>query len=143
MTAENSPRASDAALAHLLLRATIGMNILMHGVARLVSGEDKFVASLVQQYQGSPLPQPLVLGFATVLPWIEATIGLLILTGLRMRSALVAGALLIIVLTFGVGVRQNWEAAGLQLTYAVVFALLLASASADRYSLDALMRRKR
>jgi thiosulfate dehydrogenase [quinone] large subunit len=133
---EVSFKGPDVTLAYLLLRVLIGMNIMMHGLARLLSGESKFVASLVQMYQGSLLPLPLVTGFATVLPWIEATIGFLILTGLKTRMALAAGGFLMIVLTFGVTVRQNWETAGSQLLYGLVFALLLASAAANRYSLD-------
>jgi thiosulfate dehydrogenase [quinone] large subunit len=133
---EVSFKSSDIALAYLLLRVTMGMNIMMHGLSRLLSGESKFVGSLIQMYQGSLLPLPLVSGFATVLPWIEAVIGFLVLTGLKTRAALTAGGALIIVLTFGVTVRQNFEAAGIQLSYALVFALLLACAAANRYSLD-------
>ena len=140
---EISFKSSDATLAYLLLRATMGMNIMMHGLSRLLSGESKFLGSLMQTFQGSPLPQPLVLGFATALPWIEAAIGFLVLTGLKTRMALTAGGVLMIVLTFGVTLRQNFEAAGLQLPYALVFALLLAAAAANRYSLDTwLLHRK-
>ena len=134
---------SDLALGYLVLRLTIGMNIMMHGLARLVSGEDKFVAGLTHTFQSSPLPHALVWGFGTVLPWIEAAIGILVLTGLFTRFALTAGGLLMTLFTFGVGTIQNWEAAGLQLSYALVFALLLAAVAANGYSLDALIRRKK
>jgi thiosulfate dehydrogenase (quinone) large subunit len=143
VNSEISFKSSDVTLAYLLLRATMGMNIMMHGLARLLSGEGKFVASLMKMFLGSPLPPPLVSGFATALPWIEAAIGLLVLTGLKTRFALTAGGVLMIVLTFGVTTLQNWETAGQQLSYALVFALLLASAAANRYSLDSwLLRRK-
>jgi thiosulfate dehydrogenase [quinone] large subunit len=139
---EVSVKAPEAAWAYMLLRATLGMNIMLHGVMRLVTGESKFVSSLAQTFQGTPLPQPLVTGFATVLPFVEATIGFMILTGLRTRPALTAAGVLMFVFTFGVGVRQNWEAAGLQLPYALVIAVLLAFVAANRYSLDALLRRR-
>ena len=142
-TSETSRRGFDGALAHLLLRLTLGTNILMHGGMRILTGENKFVTGLVQTYQGSLLPQSLVWGFATVLPWIEAAIGIMIVTGFRLRIALAAGAVWMTVLTFGVGVRQNWESAGLQLPYAIAFALLLASVSVDRYSLDGWLRRNK
>ena len=135
-------RASDLRLAYLLLRLTMGMNFLMHGSARLLSGEDKFVAGMMHTFQASPLPHGLVLGFGTALPWFEATIGFLVLIGLLTRVALTAGALVITLLTFGVGVVQNWETAGLQLTYALVFALLVATVAANHYSLDTLLHRK-
>lgn len=138
---KTSFKTSDIALAYLLLRVTLGVNMLMHGVARLIAGEDKFVASVVEKFHASPLPHPLVYGFAAALPWIEAAIGLLVLLGLRTRLALTAGGLLIVVLMFGVTLVQNWETAGQQLVYAVVFALLLAFAAVDRYSVDAWMGR--
>ena len=141
-TSEFSFKSSDAALGYLVLRCTLGMNIMMHGSARLLSGESKFVSGLLQTYQGSPLPHPLLLGFATALPWFEALVGLLVLIGFRTRIALAAGGFLMTVLTFGVGVRQNWEAAGIQLSYALVFAILLACIGANRYSLDTLLHRK-
>ena len=137
-----SLKGSDAALGYLTLRITLGVNMFMHGTARLLSGEDKFVGATMHMFQAGLLPHPLVLGFATVLPWIEAAIGLLVLIGLRTRAALTAGALLIMVLTFGVTSLQNWGAAGEQLIYAVAFALLLAFAAVDRYSVDARLRAK-
>ena len=47
-----------------------------------------------------------------VLPAIEALLGLLLLIGLRTRAALVAASLLIMVLTFGSALVQDWPAAG-------------------------------
>lgn len=135
-------RACDLQLAYLLLRLTMGMNFLMHGSARLLSGEDKFVAGMMHTFQASPLPPQLVWSFGTALPWFEAAIGFLVLIGLFTRVALTAGALVITILTFGVGMVQNWETAGLQLPYALVFAVLVATISANRYSLDTVLRRK-
>lgn len=132
----------DAALAHLLLRAALGLNLLMHGVARLLNGPDKFTAGLVQMFASTPLPQPLVAGFASALPWVEGTLGLLILIGLGTRAALAAAGVLMLVLTFGVTLRQDWATASIQLTYAAVIAALVATLAWDRYSADALLKRK-
>lgn len=135
-----SLKASDAALGYLMLRLTLGVNLLMHGLSRLFEGESKFVVPTVQMFQGSFLPHPLVVAFLTVLPWFEAIIGLLILIGLRTRLVLTLAALLIAALTFGVTSLQNWTAAGEQLIYAIAFALLIAFAAVDRYSVDARLR---
>jgi thiosulfate dehydrogenase [quinone] large subunit len=136
-----SEKASDLALAYLLLRATLGVNILLHGAARILSGTGHFVSTLVQQFHSAPLPQSFVVAFGYSLPWIEAVLGLLVLIGLFTRVALVLGALLILVLTFGTSLLQNWEVAGLQLIYAAVYAALLAFLSANRFSVDALIHR--
>jgi thiosulfate dehydrogenase [quinone] large subunit len=132
----------DLSLAYFLLRATLGVNILLHGVARLVSGPGQFTATLIHEYQATPLPHPLVVAFASTLPWAEAFLGLFLLIGLFTRIALTLGALLILLLTFGTCLLQKWQVAGDQLIYAAVYAALLAFVSGDRFSIDALRQRE-
>lgn len=132
------PQRSDLSLAYLLLRATLGVNILIHGVARILAGQGHFTSTLTQQFRAAPLPHSLVVAFGYALPWAEAAIGLLVLIGLFTRTALILGALLILVLTFGSSLLQDWQIVGLQLIYAVVYALLLAFVSENRFSIDAL-----
>jgi thiosulfate dehydrogenase (quinone) large subunit len=129
----------DISLAYLLLRATLGINILIHGVARILGGPEHFASMLAQAFHSTPLPESLVVWFAYSLPWIEAAIGIFVLLGLFTRFSLAAGALLILVLTFGTALRQDWEVAGLQLIYAAVYAMLLAFSSFNRYSVDTLI----
>lgn len=141
MPLRDSPKDPDLSLAYLLLRATLGVNIMLHGVVRLLAGSGHFVSTLTQQFHSTPLPQPLVAAFAYSLPWIEAVLGLLVLIGLFTRVALSLGALLILVLTFGSSLLQDWQVAGLQLIYAAVYAALMALLSADRFSVDTLLHR--
>ena len=126
----------DISLAYLLLRLTLGINILIHGVARIISGPEHFASMLGQTFHATPLPQWFVVCFGYSLPWIEAVIGIFALFGLFTRFFLAAGALLILVLTVGAGLRQDWEITGLQLIYATVYAMLLAFSSANHYSID-------
>jgi thiosulfate dehydrogenase [quinone] large subunit len=78
--------------------------------------------------------------FALALPWAESIVGLLVLLGFRARLALVAGSLLILTLTFGATLNQDWESAGLQLIYATVYALLLAFRHHNTFSVDGLLQ---
>lgn len=133
-----SKQQKDIAVAYSLLRVIIGVNILMHGVSRLLGGLASFAHALVPMFQKTLLPGWSVLGFGLVLPWIEATLGLLILIGLRTRIALIGGLLLLVVLTFGSTLRQDWDIAGLQLIYAGIYAALLGFRNHNLYSLDAL-----
>jgi thiosulfate dehydrogenase (quinone) large subunit len=133
---------NDAAFAYLLLRATLGVNILIHGASRILIGPAKFVAVLAQQFHATPLPAPMVAAFAYMLPWAEAVVGAFVLLGLFSRLALRAGAALILVLTVGSTLAQDWIAAGWQLVYALVYAALLAFLRANQYSLDAWLRRR-
>ena len=135
------PRIIDGDRAYLLLRATIGMNILGHGLARIFSGPDQFASTLAASFRSTPIAPAVVIQFASVLPWIEGTIGLLVLIGLFSRLALSAGATLILVLTFGATLHQDWDSAGLQLIYASVYAALLALSNRNAHSADALIQR--
>ena len=134
---------NDFALAYALLRVTLGINIAIHGISRIVAGPAAFVAGLTKQFAGTPLPHFAVQGFGYVLPWAEALIGLLALFGAFTRAALIAGALLIAVLTFGSTLHQDWDVAGLQLIYATVYFLLLALRRYNAFSVDGLLSRER
>lgn len=126
----------DYSLAYALLRATLGVNIAMHGISRILAGVGGFAAGLEKQFAATPLPHFAVAAFAHALPWAEAIIGLLILFGVATRVALVLGALLIVMLTFGTNLHQDWNVAGLQLIYAIAYALLIAFHRYNAFSLD-------
>jgi thiosulfate dehydrogenase [quinone] large subunit len=135
-------RDKDAALGYLLLRATIGTNIFIHGLSRILAGPSHFADALVPAFQHLPLPAGLVRLFALALPWAESIVGLLVLVGIRTRFALVAGSLLILTLTFGATFNQDWESAGLQLIYATAYASLLAFRNHNTFSVDELLQSK-
>ena len=133
----------DASAAYALLRVTLGTNIAMHGVSRLFTGSNSFAAKLLEQFSHSPLPPVLVRLFGQSLPWIECFFGLLLLLGLRTRAAIIGGALLILALTFGSSLLQDWQAVSTQLLYATVYAALLSFVRFNRWSVDSLLGRVR
>ena len=73
---------------------------------------------------------------------IETLLGLLILVGLRTRVALVAASLLMMVLTFGAAMIQDWSAAATQLIYAAIVSGLIVLQRFDGWSVDVWLRRK-
>jgi thiosulfate dehydrogenase [quinone] large subunit len=131
-----NPSNSDEKTAYALLRAVVGINLLMHGVSRLLTGPANFASHLNEQFARSPLPPLLVHVFSNMLPAVEGLIGLLLLLGLKTRWALIAGSLLMMVLTFGSALIQDWAAAGSQLIYALIFSLLLFMRRYNAWSLD-------
>lgn len=74
--------------------------------------------------------------FSYSLPWLEGLIGLLILIGLRTRESLSSGAVLMLLLTFGTTLRQDWNVAAIQLLYLIVYALLIAGLRHNAFSVD-------
>jgi thiosulfate dehydrogenase (quinone) large subunit len=126
----------DRNLAYLFLRLFLGINIAVHGASRIYSGVAGFATELVSQFAKTPLPSWMTHAFGVSLPFGEAAIGVLILLGLCSRLAYCAGSLLMIALTFGSTLRQDWTAAGWQLLYALTYAALLAFREYNRYSVD-------
>ena len=133
---------SDAAIAYAILRLTFAINIGLRGLTRIINGTDVFAADLLKQLQAAVIPIPGVELFGNVLPWIEAAIGLLLLAGFQTRAALIAGGLMMTALMTGVMSMQNFQTAWLQLTYALVFFILLAFRSWNLISVDAWMTRR-
>lgn len=142
--AADAAHARDRALALLLLRLALGLDILLHGITRLfIGGLDKFVDSTAAQFQHAVLPMWQVRAFATAIPFLEFVIGLLLIGGIALRWTLIAGAALMIALEFGTAIRSDWQVVSSQLLYSLLYAALLFCRAYDAYSLDALRRRPR
>jgi len=131
-------RRSNQSLAYLLLRLTLGLNMGMHGLTRILAGPAQFAATLPPEFQKTFLPSAAVYAFGLATPFIELVLGLALFLGLATRYALIAGILWIMILTFGTTLRQDWSASGLQLTYALLYAILLAFLDRNRYALDSM-----
>jgi thiosulfate dehydrogenase [quinone] large subunit len=127
---------TDRQLAYGLLRLVLGTNIMIHGVSRLYTGVKDFAQALVPLFAKTPLPPGAVYAYASALPVVEASIGLCVLLGFGSRYAFIFGLLLIASLTFGAALRQDWDSAGLQLIYALLYAILLASRVYNVFSID-------
>src|SRR5678816_2458515 len=86
---------SDGSLAYGLFRFTFGLNIMMRGIVRIALGLPAFQTYMLTQFKDVPvMPPAFLVPFASVLPFVETLIGLLILIGYQTRLALVAGALM-------------------------------------------------
>jgi thiosulfate dehydrogenase [quinone] large subunit len=131
----------DGIIAYAILRLTMGINMALHGLTRIADGTGAYAAGLTTQFSDTILPAFSVTAFGYVLPWAEAVIGLLLMAGLATRAALIAGGLLMSVLTFGTVLRQEFATAGLQLTYSLAYFFLLTYCSRNGFSLDAMSAR--
>src|SRR5580700_6196146 len=126
METVSSRKASDVVIAYTILRLSFGANILLHGVSRLLNGRAAFLAYLTHYFEHAHLiPAGMLPAFATVLPWVETTLGLLLMLGLASRFTLIAGALVMTFLVVGTNLAQDWNVAGLQLIYCFIYYYLL------------------
>lgn len=123
-------RYSDTVIAYTILRISFGVNFMLHGLSRLLTDHAKFLGYVNQYFEHTPLiPRALLVPFATVLPWVEAMLGFLLLVGLLTRFSLIAGGMSMTALVFGTNLAQDWNNAGLQLIYCFMFYYLLAHRS--------------
>ena len=134
---------SDASVAYAILRLTLGVNIGLRGMVRIAHGQAAFAQGIVKQMEATILPASLVYAFAATLVWVESTVGVLLILGLQTRLALIVGGLMMTLLTFGTMQIENFQNAWLQLTYALVFFVVLALRSWNLISLDAWLGSKR
>jgi len=113
--------------AYVLLRAFTGLDFFGHGFARIFTGTHLvgFAQGMVKSMSTSPLPPSLTLAAGYAIPILEVIIGTLLLLGLFTRFALTAAFLLMFVLMFGVTMKQDWNAAGQQMLYGLILAILL------------------
>ena len=134
-------RSSDAVIAYTILRVSFGANIMLHGVSRIVMGHAAFLAYLTHYFEkASYVPVGMLSIFATVQPWVELILGLLLMVGLATRFSLIAGGLVILSLVIGTNLAQDWLVSGLQLIYAFLYYYLLAHLDQNRYSIDVMRK---
>jgi thiosulfate dehydrogenase (quinone) large subunit len=134
-------RISNKTVAYALLRVAFGVNFLGHGVFRILSGTGKFAAMMADSMAKSPLPHGLTVGFLSAVPVIETVLGVALILGLMTRVTLVGGAIFMWALTFGVTSNQQWDVAGQQLLYSLVFFVLLFTVEFNGLAVDGLLGR--
>jgi thiosulfate dehydrogenase [quinone] large subunit len=131
----------DRKLAYLMLRFTLGLSILMHGLVRLPH-LSAFADTTVKLFAETPLPAIIVRPFALSLVFVESIVGLLLLLGLWTRWALLVGALSMASLVFGTALRSDWNTLAIQMLYASIYAALIAAREYNFYSVDAVIQRQ-
>jgi thiosulfate dehydrogenase [quinone] large subunit len=131
--------------AYLLLRLLTGLDFFMHGFARIFTGSHLtgFAQAMVKSMAATPLPPALTLATGYAIPCVELLIGILMLLGFFTRAALSLAFLLMLVLMFGVTLKQDWATAGNQLIYGIVLAALLFARERYDTTWPALLRRAR
>jgi thiosulfate dehydrogenase [quinone] large subunit len=134
-------RINDRSLAYALLRISLGINFAGHGLIRIHNGVAAFAHTTAEHLAKSPLPSSLTYALSYAIPFIEAILGLTLILGVFTRISLACGAVFMMLLTIGVTANQQWDVAGQQLLYSLVFFLLLFLLEHNQFSLDTAFRR--
>ena len=135
----SSRHTNNTMIAYAILRLAFGANIFLHGLSRLLNGRAAFLAYLTHYFEHAHLiPLGMLPIFGAVLPWVETTLGLLLMLGLFSRFTLIVGALVLTVLVIGTNLAQDWLVAGLQLPYCFIYYYLLVHIDENSLSLDSI-----
>ena len=97
----------DRIMAYCLLRFTLGLSILMHGLVRLPH-LTAFADGIVKLFHDTLLPGIIVHPFALILVFRERAIGLLLVLGLWARWALLTGTLMMVEIGFFLVTRDRF-----------------------------------
>jgi thiosulfate dehydrogenase [quinone] large subunit len=89
----------------------------------------------------TPLPEWTVLPYTLVLPFLEVTLGLLLLLGLQTRRALVGSALLLVTLDVGLMFQLKHDVVAANTVLLLATLLGLRWSAWNRWSLDSLIAR--
>ena len=125
--------------AYALLRVTLGVVFLFSGVGKFIGGIGNFADKMQQQFAGK-LPSALVTPFSYALPFMEVLFGALIVLGLFGGFALVLSGLLLLALTFGTVMQNDFPTVAHNTQYALVNFVLLWLVDYNGYSVDRLRR---
>jgi thiosulfate dehydrogenase [quinone] large subunit len=126
-------------IAYAQLRVTLGLVFLAAGVGKFMAGVGGFAAGLQQEFAGK-LPAFMVTPFAYALPFLEVTVGALLVMGLFNKFGLTLAGLLMMALTFGKIIEGDPATVAHNLSYAIIIFMLLWLADHNRFSVDRLLQ---
>ncbi|MDL2142320.1 MULTISPECIES: DoxX family membrane protein [Flavobacterium] len=129
-------------IVYILLRLGVGISMFGHGLVRLLK-LNSFSNWLVIEFKKSVLPEFIVIPFSYALPFAEFLVGLLLLMGLFTRTALLTGAIIILLLLFGTSMIENWEAIPSQLIHLAFFCILLQYFEVNTLTLNKLFQKSK
>ncbi|WP_348825020.1 DoxX family membrane protein [Flavobacterium aestuarii] len=124
----------------LVLRLGIAISMFGHGLVRLPKLA-AFSQWMAGSFEKSILPKLVVTPFSYALPVAELGIGLLLLTGLFTRPALLLCSIVMLALLFGTAMIENWEAIPSQLLHLLFCAVLLQFIESNSWALDNLFEK--
>lgn len=136
---------SPESVAGFLLRLALGVLFFFAAIGKFTGpGPAGFARYILQDFEGTFLPQFLVLPYAYTLPYIELLLGVVLILGIFTRISLTLAGLLLISLAFGKMLQQDHVTVANNLNYVFMAAIALWFAWRDNaISVDRLLCRKK
>lgn len=134
-------KSDNSQLVYLFFRLAMGISMLTHGLVRLPKWK-AFASGMTDSFSQSMLPEPLVLATGYAVPLVEFLLGITLILGLFTRYSAIAGSVLMLVLLFGSGMVENWNAMPSQLIHLAYFAALLIYLPKNSLAIDCLLTGK-
>jgi len=144
----------DAAWAIVVVRLVLGLLYFFAGVHKIVDvGPMAYGRGWAMGDASRFLPEALIVGVGALVPFMELTLGAMVLLGHRTRTALRALAAIVVLFAIGVGIAgllDPFPNTAMDIAIvnryimpraALTILALMLPAAADRFSLDALQRR--
>ena len=137
---------SPEGMGALLMRLSLGVLFFFAALGKFTApGGISGVAQKMQEtFASTWLPPFMVVPYVHVLPFVELTVGTLLLLGLCTRWAFFLSGLLLVSLAFGMMVQQQHAVVGTNLTYVLMaVAGIVLSARDNPLSIDRIIARYR
>jgi thiosulfate dehydrogenase [quinone] large subunit len=126
---------TDRQMEFALLRVLLGFNMLGRSLVRIPE-INNFATGMAESFADTVLPGSFVFIYAFVIVIAELVIGVLLILGWKTRWALVAMGLLLLTLTFGQVLQQNFGSLANILIYGFAVSFLLFNTRYDHFGLD-------
>lgn len=125
----------DRSMGFALLRVLLGFNMLGRSLVRIPE-INNFATGMAESFSDTLLPGSFVFVYAFVIVIAELIIGVLLILGWKTRWALVAMGILILTLTFGQVLQQNFGTLANILIYGFAVSFLLFNTRYDHFGID-------
>ncbi len=126
---------TDRQMGFALLRVLLGFNMLGRTLVRIPE-INNFASGMAEGFAETILPGPFVYVYAFVIVIAEFMIGILLVLGWKTRWALAAMGVLLLTLTFGQVLQQNFGTLANILIYGIGVSFLLFNTKYDHFGID-------
>ncbi|SHN08472.1 thiosulfate dehydrogenase [quinone] large subunit [Cyclobacterium lianum] len=122
-------------LSFVFIRLGIGISMFGHGLVRIPKLAN-FSTGMLDDFDGSFIPEFVVMPFSCALPFLEFILGSMLILGWKTRLAGMMGAVLMLMLMAGTTMIENWGALPSQMIHLLFFILVYEFHGKNTWALD-------